>query len=182
MRLIFKYAIFSGILLLSVSQIACPDLRVAASLAAKKARDDKAEEEKKARKAAEEEERRKMLQPPANVTNHVLQRNPNGITLTWINPTDADFSKVLILRSESSIADSPARGRNYAGVTLIGSSRMMYNAASSSFTDTEITEGVTYFYKIFSYDTSFNYASGVELEGDTTSPEEYHKQWICKFR
>ena len=181
MRLIFKYSIFSSILLLGLSQIACPDLRVPASLAAKKARDDKAEEEKKARKAAEEEEKRKMLQPPANVTNHVLQRISNGIILTWINPTDSDFSKVLILKNESSIVDSPTTGRDYAGVDLIGSSQMMYNAASSSFTDTEITEGVTYFYKIFAYDTLFNYASGVELEGDTTSPENVTNSRFVNF-
>ena len=152
MRLVFRYSIFSSIILLGLGQIACADIRVPASLAAKKARDKKAAEE-----------RRKRLQPPANVSNYVFQSNSNGITLTWTNPTDSDFSKVLILKNTSPIVDSPTTGKNYAGVTLVGGSQMMYNAASSSFTDTEITEGVTYFYKIFSYDTLLNYASGVEL-------------------
>ena len=159
MRLVFKYSIFSSILLLGLSQIACADIRVPASLAAKKARDEKAAEE-----------RRKRLQPPANVSNYVLQSISNGITLTWSNPTDADFSKVLILKSESSIVDAPTTGQDYAGVTSIGGSQMMYNAVRSSFTDTEITEGVTYFYKIFSYDTLLNYASGVELAVDRMPP------------
>ena len=159
MRLVFKYSIFSSILLLGLSQIACADIRVPASLAAKKARDKKAAEE-----------RRKRLQPPANVSNYVLQSNPNGITLTWTNPTDSDFSKVLILKHTSPIVDSPTTGQDYAGVTSIGGSQMMYNAVRSSFTDTEITEGVTYFYKIFSYDTLLNYASGVELAVDRMPP------------
>ena len=148
MRLIFKYSIFSSIVLLGLSQIACADIRVPASLAAEKAR----------------------RKPPANVSNYVLQSNSNGITLTWTNPTDSDFSKVLILKNTSPIVDSPTTGKNYAGVTLIGGSQMMYNAVRSSFTDTEITEGVAYFYKIFSYDTLLNYASGVELAADRIPP------------
>ena len=148
MRLIFKYSIFSSIVLLGLSQIACADIRVPASLAAEKAR----------------------RKPPANVSNYVFQSNSNGITLTWTNPTDSDFSKVLILKNTSPIVDSPTTGKNYAGVTLIGGSQMMYNAVRSSFTDTEITEGVAYFYKIFSYDTRLNYASGVELAVDRMPP------------
>ena len=165
MRLVFKYIIFSSIVLLGLSQIACPDLRVAASLAAKKARDEKAAEEKKARKAAEEEEKRKMLQPPANVSNYVLQSISNGITLTWTNPTDADFSKVLILKHTSSIVDSPTTGQNYADIDLIGGSQMMYNGNLETLTITDNTANVISYYKIFAYDTSFNYASGVELSG-----------------
>ena len=165
MRLVFKYTIFSSIVLLGLSQIACPDLRVAASLAAKKARDEKAAEEKKARKAAEEEEKRKMLQPPANVSNYVLQSISNGITLTWTNPTDSDFSKVLILRHTSPIVDSPTTGQNYADIDLIGSSQMMYNGNLETLTITDNTANVISYYKIFAYDTSFNYASGVEISG-----------------
>ena len=144
MRLIFRYSLFSSVLLLGLSQIVCADIRVPASIAAEKAR----------------------RKPPANVSNYVLQSNSNGITLTWTNPTDSDFSKILILKNTSPIVNSPTRGRTYANGDSIGSSSVMYNAVRSSFTDTEITEGVAYFYKIFSYDTRLNYASGVELELD----------------
>ncbi len=111
------------------------------------------------------------VKPPANITNYILRRNSNGIILSWMNPIDADFSKVLILKSTSSISHAPATGQDYAGVDSIGGSKIMSNAKILSFTDTEITEGATYFYKIFAYDTSFNYASGVQLEGDTASPK-----------
>ena len=148
MRLIFRYSLFSSVLLLGLSQIVCADIRVPASIAAEKAR----------------------RKPPANVSNYVLQSNSNGITLTWTNPTDSDFSKILILKNTSPIVNSPTRGRTYANGDSIGSSSVMYNAVRSSFTDTEIIEGVAYFYKIFSYDTRLNYASGVELELDQIPP------------
>ncbi len=109
-------------------------------------------------------------EPLANVSNSVFQSNLNGITLTWTNPTGADFSKVLILKNTSPISDAPTTGHYYVGVDLIGSSQMMYNAALSSFTDTDITAGITYFYKLFAYDVSFNYASGVQLKVDILAP------------
>ena len=111
------------------------------------------------------------VEPPADITNYVLRRDANGIILSWMNPVDDDFSKVLILRSTSSISHAPATRQDYTGVDSIGGSKVVYNAAAPTFTDTEIIEGATYFYKIFAYDTSLNYASGVQLEGDTTSPK-----------
>ncbi len=110
-------------------------------------------------------------EPLTNITNHVFQRNSNGITLAWTSPTDTDFSKFLILKNTSPISDSPTTGHDYAGIDLIGSSQMMYNAAAPTFTDTDITAGITYFYKIFAYDVSFNYASGVQLKVDTLAPK-----------
>ncbi len=110
-------------------------------------------------------------EPLTNITDHVFQRNSNGITLAWTSPTDTDFSKFLILKNTSPISDSPTQGHDYAGIDLIGSSQMMYNAAAPTFTDTDITAGITYFYKIFAYDVSFNYASGVQLKVDTLAPK-----------
>ncbi len=110
-------------------------------------------------------------EPLTNITDHVFQRNSNGITLAWTSPTDTDFSKFLILKNTSPISDSPTTGHDYAGIDLIGSSQMMYNAAAPTFTDTDITAGITYFYKIFAYDVSFNYASGVQLKVDTLAPK-----------
>ncbi len=107
---------------------------------------------------------------PGNIMNFVFRRNSNKIMLSWSNPTDVDFSQVLILRSESSISDAPEVGKSYVNVDLIGGSKVMYHEEISTFTDIKITEGVTYFYKIFAYDSSFNYASGVEFEGGTISP------------
>ncbi len=109
-------------------------------------------------------------EPPANVSDFVFQSNLNGITLAWTKPTDTDFSKILILKDTSPISDAPTTGRDYASGDSIGSSQMVDSAALSSFTDTDITAGITYFYKLFAYDVSFNYASGVQLQVDTAAP------------
>ena len=42
---------------------------------------------------------------------------------------------------------------------------MMYNGNLETLTITDNTANVISYYKIFAYDTSFNYASGVELSG-----------------
>ncbi len=103
---------------------------------------------------------------PKNVTNsRFVNFDSNGTTLAWVNPTDIDHSNILILRHTSSIVDAPATGRDYASGGSIGSSQVVYNATASNFMDTQITAGVTYFYKLFAYDASFNYALGIEISG-----------------
>ena len=104
-------------------------------------------------------------EPPANVRNHTLQSISNGITLTWSNPADSDFSKVLILKHTSPIVDSPTTGRDYASGTSIGSSSVVYNGNLETLRITDNTANVLSYYKIFAYDTLLNYASGVELSG-----------------
>ena len=85
--------------------------------------------------------------------------------ITWVNPADADFSKVLILRNTSSIVDdAPSAGKEYTvGGALIGTSRVVHNANSRDFSDSAATAGTLYYYKIFAYDASRNYAAGVEI-------------------
>ncbi len=88
-----------------------------------------------------------------------------SITLTWSEPSDTNFSKVLILRSESSISDAPTTGQDYASGVSIGASSVVYNSSETTFIDSEATASTHYFYKLFAYDMSFNYASGVEISG-----------------
>ena len=88
-----------------------------------------------------------------------------SITLTWSEPSDTNFSKVLILRSESSISDAPTTGQDYASGVSIGASSVVYSSSETTFIDSGITASTHYFYKLFAYDMSFNYASGVEISG-----------------
>ena len=128
-----------------------------------------------------EKNHKEDVEAPANITDHVLLGDSSLIILSWSNPADVDFSKVLILKSGSSISDAPTTGRDYVSGDSIGGSEVIYNAALSSFTDIETTEDVIYFYKIFAYDMSFNYASGVELEGDTRSPQNVINSRFVSF-
>ncbi len=100
--------------------------------------------------------------PPAVVSGAAFGDLLNVIT--WVNPADADFSKVLILRNTSSIVDAPSAGKEYTvGGALIGTSRVVHNANSLDFSDSAATAGTLYYYKIFAYDASRNYAAGVEI-------------------
>ncbi len=99
--------------------------------------------------------------PPAGVSGATFG---DLNVITWVNPTDADFSKVLILRNTSSIVDAPSAGKEYTvGGALIGTSRVVHNANSRDFSDSAATAGTLYYYKIFAYDASRNYAAGVEI-------------------
>ena len=88
-----------------------------------------------------------------------------SITLTWSEPSNTNFSKVLILRSESSISDAPTTGQIYASGVSIGASSVVYNSSETTFIDSGAIGSTHYFYKLFAYDMSFNYASGVEISG-----------------
>ena len=147
MRLIFKYSFFNGILLLSLSQISCPDLRELASIRVAKARSDM------------QPPVNNDMQPPRNVTNsRFVSLDSNGITLAWINPSNTDFSKVLIVRNTNSISDAPLAGQDYEGVDSIGGSSVVYHASTTTFIDRNVGATVIstyYYYKLFAYDASF---------------------------
>ncbi len=90
--------------------------------------------------------------------------------IVWANPTDADFSGVLILRNTVSITDdAPSVGKEYTVGGDIGSSEVVQSANSSDFGVSAATMGTSYYYKIFAYDASHNYAAGVEIEATKSS-------------
>ncbi len=92
--------------------------------------------------------------------------------IVWANPTDADFSGVLILRNTVSIADVPSAGVEYTVGGDIGSSEVVQSANSSDFGVSATTAGTAYYYKIFAYDASHNYAAGVEIEATRESSDK----------
>ena len=109
-------------------------------------------------------------EPPAEVRGVTFSDFTNKIT--WLNPTDADFSKVLILRNTSSIVDAPSAGKEYTVGVSIGASEVVHDAKSLDFDLTDVREQdgeetpyryKKYYYKIFTYDTSRNYATGVDI-------------------
>ncbi len=89
--------------------------------------------------------------------------------IVWANPTDADFSGVLILRNTSSIVDVPSAGEEYTVGGDIGGSEVVQSANSSDFGVSAATVNTAYYYKIFAYDASHNYAAGVEIEATKSS-------------
>jgi hypothetical protein len=88
--------------------------------------------------------------PPANVT--IFQASPgNGqVTLDWINPGDDDFAGVWIVRKEGGSPLGPDDEK----------ATKVYIGLANSFTDTEVVNGTTYYYAIYTFDESKNFSSG----------------------
>lgn len=85
-----------------------------------------------------------------------------SITLNWTNPL-LDFSEVVIGRNTATpIADAPTEGGTYSVPGSIGTSTIVYVGNLQTFADTGVTNGSTYFYKIFARDPCGNYSSGLE--------------------
>lgn len=84
---------------------------------------------------------------PANVQ---LTATPGHtqIQLTWTLPSDADFSGVRLVRKLGGYPTGPNDGT------------AVYQGPASSFLDTGLTNGVTYYYGAYAYDTNGNMSSG----------------------
>src|SRR5712691_11450667 len=103
-------------------------------------------------------------QSPANVTGASATAAPTQVTVSWTNPGDADFSSLVVLRKTATVTDVPVEGTTYSVGNTVGTSTVRYVSSSTTFTDTSLTNGTTYYYRIFAKDTSGNYsATGVEV-------------------
>ncbi len=94
------------------------------------------------------------ITPPANVTNLQGFGSNSQVRITWQNPSDLDFTGVIIRMSTiappAHITDgNDAIGREYS---------------SQSYRVTDLTVGVTYYYTIFAIDENNNhYKSGASI-------------------
>jgi hypothetical protein len=101
--------------------------------------------------------------PPADASWGTNSPEYQQVVLNWNNPADSDFAEVIILRETSSITDAPTDGQTYStGPFPAGTSEIIYVGGLETFTDTGLTNGQIYYYKIFSRDNSRNHAAGVE--------------------
>jgi hypothetical protein len=89
------------------------------------------------------------LTPPGEVTGLKAEYNDSTGTIhfTWTNPGDADFSGVLIVKKMNSAPDSNNDGyRIYSSTTSADDEPGTYH----------------YFYRVYTYDTNYNFSNGVD--------------------
>lgn len=100
---------------------------------------------------------------PANVSSLVVKAANKQLSLTWTNPTDADLAGVRVLECTDEFPLNP---------TDTNGCIQVLNALATSLVRNNLTNGNTYYYGVFAYDTSGQFASGAIGSGTPTASEE----------
>lgn len=110
---------------------------------------------------------------PAGVTSTSGVAGDAQIMLSWTNPVDTDYySAVVLRRPTSAVADVPVEGVTYTVGNTIGTATIacVVLSPTATCTNTGLTNGMAYHYKIFTKDTSGNYNIGVVPTGSPFTP------------
>ena len=100
------------------------------------------------------------IQAPSAPTNLTVSPGINSISLFWDNPTDADFAKVVIFRSTNPNF-VPAIDNNVSHYDEILNNKIgeTANRDIQTFVDTNVIDGVVYYYLIKAIDDIDNFSS-----------------------
>ena len=99
--------------------------------------------------------------PPGPVTDvHTTTVTTSALTLAWTDPTDADFTGVMIRRATGTTAPATA-----SDGTLVTDT----DATTTTFTDTGLTPGASYSYALFAHDGVPNYAEPATIAVTTAA-------------
>ncbi len=109
---------------------------------------------------------------PSNVTSATTTGGIEQVSLAWTNPVDSDFSQVVVLRrAGTAVGDTPTEGSAYSVGNAVGSSTVACVTSGTSCTDSSLTGGTAYHYKIFAKDSNGNYSqTGVTPTGSPVTP------------
>ena len=114
---------------------------------------------------------------PADVSSVTVTERNTRLDLAWTNPGDSDFAGVIVVRKAgSATTGTPADGTTYSVGDTIGGDDVVYRGTDGEFEDDSLSNGTTYYYTLWAYDSGpfYNYSTGVETNGtpisDTTAP------------
>ncbi|HVM73151.1 MAG TPA: sortase [Anaerolineales bacterium] len=118
---------------------------------------------------------------PANPTGIGGQARDTQIVLTWTNPADADYADAVVVRRAGSATDAtqPIESNPYSVGDAIGTGTVacVVSKPAATCTDSGLTDGDAYYYRIFAEDTHGNYSDGGAAAGpfspsntNTTTP------------
>jgi len=90
--------------------------------------------------------------PPASATSLALARFPSSISMTWTNPSTADFMGTTIRFKTTGFPTGPTDGTFLVDQPNAPST-------SDSYVHTGLVSGITYYYAAFAHDEASNYAA-----------------------
>ncbi|WP_244222413.1 outer membrane protein assembly factor BamB family protein [Corallococcus praedator] len=88
-----------------------------------------------------------------------------SVTLTWDNPFNHGGTLVLRAQGTAPPNAAPVSGVQYAVGDVLGNATVVYSdefSSASSFTDTSVTNGTTYVYRVFNADDARRYGPGTQ--------------------
>lgn len=102
------------------------------------------------------------ITPPAKALSAIssIDKEKKSITLTWSNPQDDDFAKVVVVRKQDQEPQTKDDGV------------VVYEGNANSFIDTDVLLDGIYYYKIFALDEVPNYSEGVALSASLSSSSQ----------
>ncbi len=101
---------------------------------------------------------------PSNFTSSTV--STSEIDLSWSLNSSSD--NVMLVYNTSDTFGTPSNGTSYSvGNTIPGGGEVIYKGSDTSYNHTGLTDDTHYYYKLFSYDASNNYSSGVTTNAKT---------------
>jgi hypothetical protein len=91
--------------------------------------------------------------PPGPVTGFTPTPGDKQVSLSWINPTDADFAGTMVRYKTSGFPTGPTDGAE------------CYNGTATSFVHTGLTNGTICYYSAYAYDAVPNYSTAAQASG-----------------
>ena len=97
--------------------------------------------------------------PPGSVTNLQASAGDKRADLSWTKPADSDLAGVILVRRTGQTPNAgPVDGVLYAVGGSLGGGTLVYKGTGTSYANTGLTNGETYYYEAWAYDTSLNYS------------------------
>ncbi len=105
---------------------------------------------------------------PTNVSALKVEVANKALSLSWRNPIDSDFQKLVIIKNENRIPTSISDGTK------------IYEGTASEYLDKNVLDEKTYYYAIYVYDTVGNISSGSVITSPTSTPETTEESKIVE--
>jgi len=94
------------------------------------------------------------------------------LTLSWTAASgDVDGGGYMVVRGTSDPTAAPNVNGIYAtGNNVFTGQRVVYVGTSTTFTDSSLSNGTTYYYRIYTFDKAYNYSSAATISGVPAVP------------